>query len=252
MVYCTSCGKSVYSQGIDCPECGNRLPEPSGERKLPRIVGEELAEPDKQPLINNSQYQQQDYQPEYQEQPQPAFQQQYYQPHEQEKSEKAGLMPLIFIIIGGILAMICAVTLFRTTAMGMSITVGMDFLENNYTYAWLIPISGMLAMIFGIIGYLKQKRIIGLIIVFLGILAFILPLVLAAHISSEGELAFGEVFYYSETQTGFGFTSTFSNIYIGGILAMIGGIILIIGGFLFFMKTKKVEKAFKYPYHGDY
>ena len=246
MVYCPYCGKSVHSQGIDCPECGNRLPEPSGERKLPRIVGEKTAEPDKQPLINNSQYQQPVYQQEYQqhqyqEQPQPAFQQQYYQPHEQEKPEKIGMMPLILVIIGGILAMICAVAVFRTSAMGFIVYTDIGSIDGEFTYLLLVPLSGLLALLIGISEYRTQKKQKSLIIIILGITALIIPLIFAAHLSSEDNLSFGEVFYMSETQLGFSFT----NMFIGGILAMIGGLMTIIGGFLFFKKTKKVERSFK-------
>ncbi len=252
MVYCPSCGKSVYSQTNDCPECGNRLPEPSGERKLPRIVGEESAEPDKQPLIYNSQYQQQVYQPEYQqhqyqEQPQPAFQQQYYQPHEQEKSEN-GFKPMILVVMGGILAMICAVAVFRTSVMGFTAYIDIGSIDVKFAYLLLVPLSGLLAMLFGISIYRTQKRHKALIIMVLGILALILPLIFAAHLSSEGNLSFGEVFYMSEAETGFGFSS----IFIGGILAMIGGLMTIIGGFLFFTKAKKAEKSFKVLHPHDY
>ena len=247
MVHCPYCGKSVYSQGIDCPECGNRLPDPgsSSKRKLPRIVGEEPIESDKKPLITNAQ--QPIYQPEYQNQqyqepPQEVYQQPYFQP------EKERFKPMILVVIGGILAMICTVALFRTSVMGFTAYIDIGSIDVKFAYLCLVPLSGLLAVLFGISIYRIQKRQKALIIIVLGIMTLIIPLIFAAHLSSEGNLSFGEVFYMSETQLGFGF----SNIFIGGILAMIGGLMTIIGGFWLLMKVKKTGMSVKYPHHGDY
>ncbi len=254
MSYCSYCGKSVYSQTNDCPECGRRLTDheesrSTGERKLPRIVGEEPSIPIKHPLTNNAQNQQPVYQhQEYQEKPQPGFQQQYIQPHEQKKSEKTNMMPIILIIIGGILAMISAVAVFRTTAMGFSVYVDIGSLGVKQAYFCLVPISGMLTLLFGIFGHITQKRQLVLITILLGIMALIIPLIFAVHLSSEGNLSFGEVFYISEAQTGFGFSS----IFIGGILAMIGGIITVIGGIFLLKKTEKTRKPVKVLQPRDY
>ena len=140
--------------------------------------------------------------------------------------------------------MICAVAVFRTSVIGFTAYVDIGSIDVKYAYLCLVPLSGFLALLFGISGYRTQKRQKALIIIVLGIMALIIPLIFAAHLSSEGYLSFGEVFYVSETQTGFGF----SNIFIGGILAMIGGIISIIGGIMFLKKMKKTEKPVKVRY----
>ena len=230
MGYCDRCGKSIEGQSGHCPDCG---------RKLPRIVGEVTNDPwstqsmqeTEQVSIENASSIQWEHGGQGTRMP-------------VERGREIS-MELILVIVGSLMAICSAFIFFRTSALGFSLTMGMDSLDAEFAYVWLIPISGLILIILTLYCFFKQKENTGKITMIFGILAIIIPLLFAAHFSSDGTLSFGEVFYFSETTSGYGFSSTFSNVFIGGIMSMIGGVLIFLGGWMFSRKAVGSGRNYK-------
>ncbi len=170
-------------------------------------------------------------------QQQPAGYQQPYGPPAQPPppQPKRGAGGMIMAIIGGVMALIAAFTLFWISTSGSyaymdSGFYGIGDLGDDYVYAWLIPIFGILVLVFGIIAYAVQNKAMAVLAGVFGLLVMILPLVLALHLSSEFESLI-DVFFYSESYGTTYYSYSVTRIYLGGFMAMIGGLLGTIGGF---------------------
>jgi hypothetical protein len=147
-------------------------------------------------------------------------------------------------MMGGIMAMACAVMVFYTSVAGETNFSNMfDNLPDDYIYAWLIPLSGLLAVLFSAIGFAIQNKAMGVLTGVFGILLLILPVVWTFHMASDMDASIVDVFYSSESILGYNFTM----IFIGGILAMLGGILAIAGGFGLARRIGRVRQPAQPP-----
>lgn len=123
----------------------------------------------------------------------------------------------------------------------------------SYAYGWLILVGGILVLIFSIIAYALQHKILALLTIIFALIAFIMPIILAAHMVSDptpitmmiGGNNILETFYHTESYYGYTFTSVF----IGGLLTMIGALLASIGGLLLLRKINKTHPAPLQPKH---
>ncbi|MFO7618325.1 MAG: hypothetical protein R6W91_01505 [Thermoplasmata archaeon] len=279
MPFCPYCKEIVGANVTECPSCGmswspgaNAPAEPV--HTPPRIVAEQPMAP-QQPAYQQPQYQQQPaypQQPQYQ-QPtrQPAYQpppQQpfYQQPPQQYAQPQYGPQPqyrqpypapvaapkrmvggvqMTLAMVGGIMGLIAAFMLFYTSTSATATMSSVDDLPSDYAYGWLIPVFGILAMLFAIIAFAAQNKVMGTLTGVLGILLLILPAVLAFHISSDSGTPIIDIFYYSESTMGWSVTM----VYLGGMMAMLGGILATTGGFGLAKKLSRVRRPAQPRYY---
>lgn len=155
-------------------------------------------------------------------------------------------------IIGAVLAIISPFILFMVSMSGDISFAGLhSYGMGPYAYGWLILVGGILVLIFSIIAYAIQHKIMALLTVIFALIAFIMPIVLAAHMVSDVTSASTmgtnilEIFYHTESYYGY----TFTTVFIGGLLTMIGALLASIGGVLLLRKINKTHPAPQQPKH---
>ncbi len=148
----------------------------------------------------------------------------------QPKKLKAGANGMFIALVGGGLVLISPFLLFYISISASSgpfqffdegIFSILD-LQTEYAYCWLIVVAGILALFSSPTGYSMQSRGIASIVLVSGILAIIIPFVLAFQMADEGGASFIDIFYTS--------VSGGVLLFLGGILAIIGGLVVLIGG----------------------
>jgi hypothetical protein len=139
-------------------------------------------------------------------------------------------------IIGGIMAMAGSFFLwYMDIGMFGSSFIGVqDITNDNLMYTWLIPLFGLLATIFGIVGFVTQKKALGIITALSGLLSFLIAIIVPIHYSFEIDINLTDAFFMSSEGMMF--------IYIGGIIAIIGGLLAMVGGFSLSRKVTRVRQ----------
>ncbi|MDD4308516.1 MAG: hypothetical protein PHU53_06895 [Thermoplasmata archaeon] len=270
MPFCPYCKEIVGNGATECPSCGMTWSAGEQAQSAPRIVSEE---PRQQPTYQQPppQYQQPppqqpayqqppQYQQQYQPPPQPAYQPQpqyrqpppqyqapppqYQQPYAAPRPRRmVGIGSMIGAIIGGVIALIATFMLFFEVYLNDSNLVSMmDFLDgapNEFMYAYLIPVFGIIAILTASIGYAIQNKGLGYVTGILGIFVLIIPLVFAFHLASESGEDIQDIFYFSSENA---FDQGYWQMYLGGFMSMSAGLMIAISGFGLAGKIRRVRQ----------
>jgi hypothetical protein len=161
---------------------------------------------------------------------------------------KTGTSGALFLItIGGMLALLGPFILFYspTDVTGYSFVSGgftglqeiPDYI-GNYSFGWAIAICGILAMTFAFVASSARRKEVAAFVPVFGLISLVTPVYLATRFSDNLGLSLWEVFYWSFSASGVDFTQ----IYLGGLLAIIGGLMTLLGGLLLFTRLWAYSK----------
>lgn len=154
-----------------------------------------------------------------------------------------GIGSMIGAIIGGVIALIATFMLFFEVYLNDSNLVSMmDFLDgapNEFMYAYLIPVFGIIAILTASIGYAIQNKGLGYVTGILGIFVLIIPLVFAFHLASESGEDIQDIFYFSSENA---FDQGYWQMYLGGFMSMSAGLMIAISGFGLAGKIRRVRQ----------
>jgi len=106
-----------------------------------------------------------------------------------------------------------------------------NFSYPELQYAWLIPITGLLAISLGIVGYASQNKFAGGLIALLGFVAGLTTILIPLHFAIATDSSFMEELFVTDELGSM-------EIYIGGFLAMFGSLLAVIGGIILARKVK--------------
>lgn len=257
MGFCPYCKQIVGDNVTECPSCGmswagQGQPQPQYPQQQP--AQQQYQQPPAQPQYQQAPAQQypqqyppqQQYQqpppqqysqqpPPQQYQPQPQYQQGYGQPYPPQQPAPrrvVGAGSMMAALIGGVGALVASYMFFLVVTMNDIEYIPLwDYLEyapEEFLYAWMIPVAGVMAILFGIIGFAAQSRGMGYLVGILGILLLILPVIFAFHVSVEADIPIQEVFYSSAETT---IDERSFSMFLGGFEAMLAGLIVMAGGF---------------------
>jgi hypothetical protein len=250
MRICGNCREMVGSEMAFCSNCGANLRmnvdaqanQSAPKRTLPRIVGEQPASqgdtrfqqpPPQQP------YQQ--YQPPVAPVYQPvsyAQRPQYQQPYPADSKSKLGAAGMALALVGGLMMMAGSMFLWYIDfGWGSSFSGVQDISNGDFLYSWLIPVFGLLALIFGTLAYAIQKKSMGAITTVFGLLGVIVTFIIPVHFSIETDTSLLDAFFISDGGSIF--------IYIGGFIAIIGGFLIMIGGSILVKKLTIVRRSLR-------
>lgn len=120
---------------------------------------------------------------------------------------------------------------------GSSFSGVQDISNGDFLYSWLIPVFGLLALIFGTLAYAIQKKSMGAITTVFGLLGVIVTFIIPVHFSIETDTSLLDAFFISDGGSIF--------IYIGGFIAIIGGFLIMIGGSILVKKLTIVRRSLR-------
>jgi uncharacterized integral membrane protein len=157
-------------------------------------------------------------------------------------AKKGGKFGMILCFIGGILGIIGPFIIFQISmsigGISTSATYSLASAEfGKYSVGWLMLVGGLLAMIFGLLAFMKQNKLFGMLALIGGLLEMLAPIIVAAMFSGDsgGMISFGGAFYTSISVGG----NSMTYMMLGGILALIGGLLALFGGLMLFTGIKK-------------
>lgn len=143
---------------------------------------------------------------------------------------RSGTLGILLAIIGGVLLILGPFLLFYmpVDVSGgpeyIPVTGGFYGLQNfseDFNYGWLMAAAGIIALILSLVASRIQRRAAAFPIIIFGLVGMLTPIMLANELAN-GWSEIIEVFYFSQGE--------YSQIYLGGILAIIGGILAMVGG----------------------
>lgn len=158
---------------------------------------------------------------------------------------KVGTGKMVLVIVGGVMALLAPFMLFFVSASSGGASSA-DFVSltkatyNDYAYGWLMAIGGILGIVLAIVAFATQKHLFATIAGLCGILSIIIPIALAADLSSSNR-SIVEVFFFSDSVDTSYYSYSMSSIYVGGIMAIIGGVVILIGGFMMAGSLKRAQ-----------
>lgn len=145
---------------------------------------------------------------------------------------RSGTLGILLAIIGGVLLILGPLLLLYLPAPASvnggpgTITVGeFDGLQeapDDYNYGWLMAVAGIIGIILSLVAIRTQRKAAAFPVIIFGLVGLLTSLMLANDLANYFGWTILEVFYYSE--------GGISQIYFGGILAIIGGILAMVGG----------------------
>lgn len=157
---------------------------------------------------------------------------------------------LFLVTIGGTLALLGPFLLFYCTTditgyQGYSF-VGRGFTGlqeipdyvGDYSFGWAMAVCGILAIAFAFIASSVHRKSVAAFVPVFGLVSFIIPIWLAMQFSEDMGLSLWQVFYWPFHASGIDFTQ----IYLGGLVAIIGGLMALIGGLLLFARIWAYSK----------
>lgn len=157
---------------------------------------------------------------------------------------------MIGAIFGGIGALVASFMFYMSIGMNgidyIQLWDYMDFMPDEFLYLWMLPVGGILALVFAIIAYAAQSKGLGYLVGVFGILLLLLPVLFAAHAVVEYDAEFVDIFYTSmETAV----DEKQFTLFIGGIMSMFSGLMVLIGGFGLAGKIGRQQRRQAQQYH---
>lgn len=141
----------------------------------------------------------------------------------------------VFLIVAGLLAIAAPFVLFVGSSEGGGIAALTLFtFSSEFTYGWVMPVIGILLILFAILAHKNNMRILSLVNMVLGPILIALPFIIANHWLykfDENDLSMAELFI--------GGSSDGWYVYLGGILSIIAGVLAIVFGYRMFKKKEE-------------
>lgn len=239
MSYCEKCGDYIPEDASFCGNCGVRLPA-MPVQAAPQYFEQhdfDHAPPPAPPYPHQHQY--------------GGFHPHWQTPHmhfpHRPRRRLVGAGCTTLIIICSVMVIISPFLLFYVSGYGESALIGLqDGDLGEYSYGWLMLVVGILALVFSILAFTLQNKGLAFTTLMFGLIAFILPVILAAHMAGDPTFYFGdnilEIFYSSGTSGSY-MSLDFVSVFLGGFICLFCGFFIALGGLLLIRKMNRAHHA---------